>query len=400
MSIFRIISLAIIFFSNLSAQWIVLDPLPQQNTLTSVYFVDENIGWAVGYNSTIIRTTDGGQSWETQQSTISSNFTSVFFIDNTTGWIVGYEKGVLLKTSNGGLNWNRLEFDSTNYLMSVYFVNSNLGWIVGDEGIYRTTDGGLNWDFHITTYLYSVMFANQNTGWAVGAAGVLLCTTDGGNSWNPQSSGTPYSLKSIHCIDENTAWAVGHIGTIIKTNDGGLNWITLSIDSLPWFESVNFLDNNFGWITGYMGTILYTTNGGTDWELQESGVSDVLYSLHLINNKGCVVGSSGAILYTTNGGVTDIQNNNNNFYSFNLSQNYPNPFNPITVIKFSISKSNRVTLKIYDILGREIKTLLNEEKTAGNYEIEFNATNLNSGLYFYRIFCDGYSDTKKMLLVK
>ena len=80
MTIFKIISLSIIIISDLSAQWILLDPLPQQNTLTSVYFVDENIGWAVGYNSTIIGTTDGGQSWEIQQSTISSNFTSVFFI--------------------------------------------------------------------------------------------------------------------------------------------------------------------------------------------------------------------------------------------------------------------------------------------------------------------------------
>jgi hypothetical protein len=86
---------------------------------------------------------------------------------------------------------------------------------------------------------------------------------------------------------------------------------------------------------------------------------------------------------------------------FNLSQNYPNPFNPTTSIKYTVPSSEYVTLKIYDILGNEIATLVNEQKTAGRYEVEFNAINLPSGVYFYRIQSStGFVSTKKMLLIK
>jgi hypothetical protein len=92
--------------------------------------------------------------------------------------------------------------------------------------------------------------------------------------------------------------------------------------------------------------------------------------------------------------------------SFKLEQNYPNPFNPTTKIKYSIPSSTEtrhalsVQLKIYDILGRELATLVNETKAPGNYEIEFNATALPSGVYFYTIKAGSYMDTKKMVLLK
>jgi len=85
---------------------------------------------------------------------------------------------------------------------------------------------------------------------------------------------------------------------------------------------------------------------------------------------------------------------------FSLSQNFPNPFNPTTIIKYSIPNSEKVLIKVYDVLGREVKTLLDEYKDTGTYEIEFNASNLTSGLYFYKITSGKYSEVKKMLLVR
>jgi hypothetical protein len=85
---------------------------------------------------------------------------------------------------------------------------------------------------------------------------------------------------------------------------------------------------------------------------------------------------------------------------FKLEQNYPNPFNPSTTIKYSIPKENFVTIKIYNLLGEEVVTLVNEDKTIGNYEIEFNAASLPSGIYFYRIQAGDYFETKKMILLK
>ncbi len=86
--------------------------------------------------------------------------------------------------------------------------------------------------------------------------------------------------------------------------------------------------------------------------------------------------------------------------NFSLEQNYPNPFNPSTVIRFQISKREFVTLKVYDILGREVATLINDEKPAGNYNVEFNAQNLTSGVYVYRLQAGKFSDVKKLLLLK
>ena len=92
--------------------------------------------------------------------------------------------------------------------------------------------------------------------------------------------------------------------------------------------------------------------------------------------------------------------------NFNLSQNYPNPFNPATKIKFDIKKSvngiqnSLVTLKVFDITGREVAVLINETLQAGTYEVTFDAASLNSGVYYYRLSADGYSDTKKMILLK
>lgn len=100
------------------------------------------------------------------------------------------------------------------------------------------------------------------------------------------------------------------------------------------------------------------------------------------------------------GQITSINERENFVNEFELYQNYPNPFNPNTKIKFSIPRSDKVTIKLFDILGREINTLLNEYKNAGTYEIIFNGTGLNSGIYFYRINAGTYSNTKKMILLK
>ncbi len=85
---------------------------------------------------------------------------------------------------------------------------------------------------------------------------------------------------------------------------------------------------------------------------------------------------------------------------YELEQNYPNPFNPTTTINYSVPKSSTVTIKIYDILGKEVETLVNEQKTAGNYKIEFNADKLASGIYFYQMRAGNFISTKKLVLLK
>ena len=114
------------------------------------------------------------------------------------------------------------------------------------------------------------------------------------------------------------------------------------------------------------------------------------------------MGRDGTILRTTNGGATFVEEEEIDEIptKFLLSQNYPNPFNPSTSIQYAVSSRQFVTLKVYDILGNEIETLVNEEKSTGTYEITGYAENLPSGVYFYKMTGGNYSETKKMLLLK
>jgi hypothetical protein len=99
--------------------------------------------------------------------------------------------------------------------------------------------------------------------------------------------------------------------------------------------------------------------------------------------------------------ATGISNNNNNIpLSYSLQQNYPNPFNPVTKISYDIPKSGFVTVKIFDILGKEIATLVNENKNPGRYIVDFDGTSFASGTYFYRLESNGFVATKKMILIK
>jgi photosystem II stability/assembly factor-like uncharacterized protein len=122
-----------------------------QSELYSVFFLDINIGWIVGWSGIILKTTDGGMNWVRQVSNPpGENFRSVIFVDQNNGWIVG-DNGKILKTTNGGNVWTNKQQQTSNDLQAVYFANSNEGWICGFNGtILKSIDGGENWTIKVT----------------------------------------------------------------------------------------------------------------------------------------------------------------------------------------------------------------------------------------------------------
>jgi len=108
------------------------------------------------------------------------------------------------------------------------------------------------------------------------------------------------------------------------------------------------------------------------------------------------------VLYNLGGGTVGIEDEELEEIptSFSLAQNFPNPFNPTTTIQFSLPKSGDVTLKIYNLLGEEVKTLIDDYKEIGNHSVQFNANNLPSGIYFYKLQAETYNQVKKMILIK
>jgi hypothetical protein len=274
--------------------------------------------------------------------------------------------------------------------------------------ILRTTNGGTTWvqqSVGLAGGLLGVCLVDVNHATAVGFDGAILRTTDGGTTWTQQSSGTAQFLFGVSFTDVNIGTVVGDGGTILRTTNGGETW-TLQSNVLPYaysLRSVSFTDANKGTIVGSYGSILRTTDGGTTWKQQSLLTTNTLLSVSFTDsNNGTAVGEYGIILRTTNGGVTFIKEERLDEIpdTYYLSGNFPNPFNPSTKIKYSIPKLSDVEIKIFDILGKEIDILVQEVKPAGTYELTWNAANLSSGVYFYRIKAGDFVQTKKMILLK
>jgi hypothetical protein len=383
------------------------------NDLWSVSFINTTTGWAAGNNGIIVKTTDGGEVWLQKQSGNTNELFSIFFIDENTGWAAGRE-GTILKSTDGGEDWQPQVTNTINVFRSVYFVDSNTGWAVGQNGtILKSTNGGENWQTQtsgITDYLYEVYFADNNNGW-VGCQddGNILRTTNGGTNWQLVTTPSQSSIYSIFFIDPSTGWISTSDAEIYKSTDGGTSWFEQYHDqSLQYlvFTDNCFLNSNEGWVVGSYGKIISTSDGGNSWEEQTSGVSSYLTSVDFVDHdNGWVVGKEGMILKSFPGNVTEIDGNESEINAntpseFALFENYPNPFNPVTTISFQIPKSCCVSLKIYDVIGTEIATLVSENLPAGKYEYNWDASNLASGVYFYRLQGENFTSTKKMVLLR
>jgi photosystem II stability/assembly factor-like uncharacterized protein len=425
----------------------------KSNAVISIYFINNRIGWAVGYFGSIMKTTDGGDTWIDGPKMIKGAIQSMYFLDKNIGWAVGgdYYKnysGIILSTTDGGKNWLNSNFLTDCWIQSIRFIDKNIGWMCGYNQygygvVLKTVDGGQSWlnqQIGTAGALNSIFCINENLCIAVGSTGTLLTTTDGGITWNKgfsnsynsvffvdanngwlvgnngiiakyefdngtrlKTSGTTKDLFSVFFIDKNIGWVVGYWGTILKTTDGGQTWFNQNSGIIEPLRSVYFIDINNGWIVGDYGNIFNTTDGGNNWILQEKVTNNSLNSVWFFDNKiGWIGGEAGTILHTTNGGITSVKES---FIcelpnGFNLFQNYPNPFNPTTTINYSIPKQAFVLLTVYDMLGREAAILVNEEKPAGNYSIKFNCRNLSSGVYLYRIQAGSFVETKKLTLLK
>ncbi len=286
----------------------------------------------------------------------------------------------------------------------------------GQNGvIIKTTNGGSNWNVQnsgVNSELAGIMFADNSDVYAVGFSGTILKSADGGGSWSPQTGITAEDLRSVYFVDTNTGYVAGYTGTILKTTNGGANWEQQVSNTANNLFSVYFANATTGTAAG-TGSILRTTNGGINWTLQSVAFSGDLYGLAFVNaSTGWAAGQTGKIFYTDNGGVgvrvisTEVPER------FALQQNYPNPFNPVTKIRFDLPAERianpfyNIRLTVYDILGNEIATLINENQPAGSYEVTFDSRlsgksgDLSSGIYFYKLSAGDYIETKSMVLMK
>jgi photosystem II stability/assembly factor-like uncharacterized protein len=400
--------------------------------LYGVCFIDANNGWAVGceYDSLswclamILQTTNGGTTWNSQTSGTTASLSSVSFTDVNTGTAVG-SGGTILRTTNGGTTWN-LQLSGTYFdLAGVSNIDTNNGFVVGyysewphyySGEILSTSNGGNDWSILVVFDNYfvlnNVFFTESSNGTVVGkdllqVQGLILRTTDVGENWITQASGTQNALNRVYFTDNLTGWIVGDGGTILHTTNGGvpvelsaftasvngkvviLNWSTATELNNQGFEIERSEDNiNFtkiGFVPGF----------GTTTEPKSYSYSDQSVNSGTNYYRLKQVDYDGSYEYSD---VVEID-----FRAFNsylLEQCYPNPFNPTTTIGFGIQSKSNVMIKVLNSIGEEVAVVLNEEKEAGFYQVEFNAIGLPSGVYFYQLKAGSFIETKKMLLLK
>ncbi|MBZ0202187.1 MAG: T9SS type A sorting domain-containing protein [Ignavibacteria bacterium] len=379
-------------------------------TLYNLEFVNVDTGWITGTASKILKTTNGGINWITQDSPLPPNreLNDIQMFDENTGYIVGWSN-TFLKTTNGGINWNQLTGPSVNYgsLNAMSFVNENTGWVCAFLGIiWRTTNGGLNWDSLNTGNsgpLRDIEFINAQTGWVVGDVGYMRKTTNGGLNWYFQFFGTfsDYYYNSLFFLNSNTGWVVGFNDKVFRTTNAGTKWDTVS--NTPGI-CINFVNSMTGWTGGDNGDIYKTTNGGLNFYQQTIPVMGGFFTdINFVNDTVGWAIDVFVILKTTNGGGEFVGINplsNEIPENCILHQNYPNPFNPNTTIEFEIPKVENVKLIVYDILGKEIETIMDRKLKAGKYTAIFNGDKLSSGIYFYTLIINNMKLTKKMNLIK
>ncbi|MBN2572170.1 MAG: T9SS type A sorting domain-containing protein [Ignavibacteriales bacterium] len=383
----------------------------QINSVTSkslydIEIKDSNNIFVCG-NNVVLGTTNGGSVWKSLHVNSEKVFNAVKIKNENEIWAVS-NKGFITFSYNKGDTWNDVKLSAT-WLNDIYFLNSYTGFVVGNNSntgkIFRTENGGQSWDTLQNTpnveYFERIIFVNDTLGWLSSNNGIYK-SSDGGLNWVLIKSGF---LRTLEAFD-NSVWT-SSINKIHFSTDGGVTWNNSEVYKIIGgvirsISSISFINESIGWVVVDDGRIFKTYDGGFKWSVEERLSGIALHGIKFLDeSKGWSVGDGGTILYY--GNFTNNIENSTYIYSpflYNLSQNYPNPFNPTTNIQFEIPLDCKVTIKIYNILGQEIATLINNEMKAGKHTVQFSANNLANGVYIYRITADSFSKSMKMMILK
>jgi hypothetical protein len=434
------------FQDNKSGGW-VQQFIPNTNgvSINDIIFLDSLNGF-ITHPYHIIRTTNGGTNWFVHITDSTADFTKIQFKGNI-GYISCYDK--LYKTTNSGDNWFTVPLPTVIWASDdMHVLNKDTLYLtqIALGGLYKSTNGGNTW-----TIVYNgsnppdkIYYVDERVGF-FGTGTTLNKTTNGGYNFFQLNVDT---YRDIHFLDTLYGWKPGYFNsTLMKTTNGGYNWASYNLvptgnfpgininssgasrftllkrDTIIWCYADVDLTYPNGWTGGYISK---STNGGLNWGFQ---IPDTSYrngnyklypelGLFTDNNHGWVYCLTNTGVHTSTGGndttyyiTTGINNQNQNILADNfiLYQNYPNPFNQTTNIRYKIKNENGkwkmengiITIKVFDISGKEIMTLLNKKQSAGEYSVKFDASNLSSGIYFYVLFVDNMRiDAKKTVLIK
>jgi hypothetical protein len=293
--------------------------------------------------------------------------------------------------------------------MAVY--GSNL-YIGGVGGFYRSTDGGSSWAYSTQSIdEITALLALSDTNIFAGTQTLgMYRSNSNGMNWMPIDSGLsrPYG-KEIQCLaSSGTYLFAGTQAGVFRSSDNGTSW-TKAVAGLndTNVNALAFSGSNI--FAGTTGGVFLSTNSGTSWAAVDSGLTNSYVTALAVSGSNIFAGTYGSGVWrrplsemiTTVHEAAEIGLPKR----FSLEQNYPNPFNPTTTISYQLAAVSHVTSKVYDILGREVATLVKGIQSEGEHSTKFDGSKFSSGVYLYRLDAvksDGgsFTDTKRMVMIK
>jgi photosystem II stability/assembly factor-like uncharacterized protein len=406
-----VIGLITFYSLQLNAQWVQTNGPYYNNLLISpsaITFNGSDIFTGTIQAGSIFKSSDNGTNWNLTNTGITSSYiNTLVFSDGVL--LAGTDYGIFRSTNNG-YEWYPSNNGLTRLFVTTLTTNENNIFAGTSNGIYLSTDNGINWDpinidmneIQITGILNigdSLFAATQSDG--------VYISTDLGNSWSISNSGlTDPNLMGLTGVDENIFVVSRYVG-VFKSTDKGISW-SASNNGLPSglyprtimsYDSLLFLGAGIG--------VFVSDDQAINWKNITPGLANTVAEVLGANNDSLYVGpyQGGVWKRSITNILTDVKKDFSEVLNkFSLSQNYPNPFNPSTKISWQTPVSGWQNLKVYDVLGNEVATLVNEYRPAGSYEIDFQSSigswQLANGVYFYQLQVGDFVDTKKMILLK
>jgi len=268
------------------------------------------------------------------------------------------------------------------------------------EGVFTTSDNGTTWiemNTDLTIKAVQALTVDKN--------GNLFAGTAGGGIYkifNGESKWYQYNLANnivwAMSSSNDAVYASSYGGGLFVSYDSGSNWSKSSLNQ-DYIYSIVTDKNNKVYVSSWTSGVFVTVNDGNSWQPLGMGGFGVSAIIASPSKNDLFAGTREGKIYKISFDVTDV-NQSVLPVEFRLEQNYPNPFNPSTTIEFAIPKSGKYSLKIYDILGRELTTLINKEISAGIHKVDFNAGKFASGVYIYRLTGENVNLVKKMMFIK
>lgn len=390
----------------LQAQFEICDT-PTNQDLYDIFFINPDVGVAVGDSGTILRSIDGGINWDIVMQNDTLAFKKVAFFDEQNGIAVG--KG-WFRTTDQGVSWNEIE-NNNFFFYDIAIVNDSVGWVSGyTTGLLKTSDQGQSWDTLIpindNESFGLLSFINEELGYATrqggGHTNQILKTTDGGINWDTifaQSGIDNTVLEAMNFVAEDFGYRAGWYNShFMRTTDGGFNW-----DLVTFIDSTNqttFYEQLYDfhisanqpysyYACGWYGKIFKSLDLGQNWSILNSPVGNTttLYGIYFLNDfLGWIVGADGTILKTENGGIITSTNEVSNPSKVAL---YPNP----TAGKFTIQNEANHPIDwmiVLDDSGKRVRYLKDQQ--------EVDLSHLPKGIYTIKISIDESLYVKQIIL--